>query len=215
MPRATTEKRATKKASTNARAKTVGAKAVAKKAVKKPVRKAPPRVAVPTVASKRASPKTAALLVALLAIGGATIAIGTSDNGEINVASTIEQKASALEARGDIKESEAVKNVTAPTTKNNGLPNGGLVGRGNKKTEQQKLERKKMPLPSPIEFATSSDEIASSTNPLDDAETDQDVAPDEELDSESDSVDQNASDVSETEILEEAVVTAEDTQDLE
>lgn len=112
-----------------------------------------------------------AVLVAAAALSGISVFIGMSDTGRIDVASTISQRADALESQGELAESEAVRSVTASKQQEEALPNGGLVGRGNKVTEQQKLEARTPTTPVATTTASTTEETASTTEEISPTET--------------------------------------------
>lgn len=82
----------------------------------------------------------AAICLSVITIAGVSAFIGMSDTGPIDVKSTIAQRASVQEAKGNMEESEAIRAIGENQVKANDLPNGGLVGAGNKETRQQKQE---------------------------------------------------------------------------
>lgn len=128
------------------------------------------------------------LLVGVFAVGGASVAIGMSDKGAINVTATISQRASVEEEKGNIEESEAIRAI-GTQSKTINIPNGGLVGRGNKETEQQKLEAK-ADGEKDVAASTTTDETASSTEELNDTEEDGDDSDSSEENASSEEVDE-------------------------
>lgn len=100
--------------------------------------------------------------VGLVAVFVVSVVIGMSDDGQINVASTISQRASIQEASGDIEGSATTRAISSDSSTNKNPPGGGLVGRGNKITEQQKSEVKVTEIAPTT--ASSSEETASSTD---------------------------------------------------
>ncbi|MFT5036755.1 MAG: hypothetical protein ACI9VM_000319 [Candidatus Azotimanducaceae bacterium] len=180
MPRATTEKRATKKASTTTRAKST-----ATNTAKKTVRKAPTRANISSDSEQKPLPKMLwALIGGFIVIGGVSFAIGTSDKGPINVATTISQRAAVLEARGDTEGSAATKAVQAGASTKITLP-AGLTGRGNKDTQQQKLEKEAADAlraeATPGEEIASSTDMASSTEAVAESESEEETTEEDEL----------------------------------
>lgn len=135
----------------------------------KTARKAPLR----TAAQKEKMPISnstkvgVAFLVAFCVVFGISAFIGTSDKGEIDVTTTIAERVAALEARGDLAASAAVRGVSAAPTTEKSAP--VLVGHGNRETRQQKLEKAARKAQAPE--ASQNEETASTTEATDSAST--------------------------------------------
>ena len=148
-----------KKRATAKRASAATAKRVAS------ARKAPTRrpVSAPMRGASSAAKLFVALFVGVLIIIGVSYFIGTSDNGAINVSSVISEKADMQAAKGDVSGSEAIRALKNTNPAKN-LPNGGLVGSGNRDTRQQELEKQRqVQTEAASSAATSSDATSSST----------------------------------------------------
>ncbi|MDC1205412.1 hypothetical protein N8083_01030 [Candidatus Pacebacteria bacterium] len=145
-----------KKASTTntARTKTVAAK--------KAVRKAPTKTTASKTGSSSSSKMFFVLFMSAIVVGGISLAIGKSDEGQIDVTATIAQRASMQEAQGDFEGSVTTRAVSSGSEKS--PLNDGLVGSGNKNTRQQELESKVKGVASST--ASSTDETASSTESM-------------------------------------------------
>lgn len=160
----TPKKRAAKKRASSKRATTKRAtrKTTSKTTTKTTTRKAP--TASPSETSSKRSNKgtfMVVIVVALAAIGGASYAIGVSDTGQIDVSETISDRVALEIERGG--ESAAMKALNAQSQNRTPQRNGGLVGRGNKQTEQQKMEQKIVEETAST-TATTTDATASSTS---------------------------------------------------
>lgn len=136
-----------------------------------------------------------AVLVAAVVVSGVSVWIGMSDNGRIDVASTISQRASTQEAEGDVEGSERTRSVSSPQAERT-QENSGLIGRGNRETEQQRQAAAQQP---PVDTnatssATSTDESATSTEETNTTENDEDSDESESVES---TADENAATSSE------------------
>lgn len=129
MPRMAGEKSTSR--TTTSRSKT----GVAKRSVS---RKAPTRaVPKPQRPDRKKLKFVLALLLAAVVVSGTSIAIGMSDSGRIDISNAIKDRAAELEESGDSAASAKVRNISA---QENTQLNGGLVGRGNKVTEEQRKQ---------------------------------------------------------------------------
>lgn len=152
--------RARKKTTTTRSRTTTGA-------AKKVARKAPTRKSIVTVKHATSGKMVLFSVIAFFAIFGVSYAIGTTDTGVINVSAVINQRAAILEAKGDFTGSQIARDASASAKTKTAAPNGGLVGRGNKVTEQQKNEKKKAkPASTASSTASSTSQTASSTDPV-------------------------------------------------
>ncbi len=102
-------------------------------------------------------------IVALLAIGGTSYAIGVSDQGQINVASTISDRVVERLENAESTETEALEAINAQKQTRPKAKNGGLVGRGNKVTEQQKKTTVATPDTTSSSTASTTDDVAATT----------------------------------------------------
>lgn len=128
MPEKVVRKTTAKKVVRRTVTKTVPARSTVSKTVASSVRKAPVRItSTPlTSSSRRKTPKTIFIGIALfIVLLSASIAIGYSDKGELNVENMISmRKQNATGA-----EQEALSSVPTEQT-DSAVPNGGLVGMG-------------------------------------------------------------------------------------
>lgn len=162
MPRASTEKKtvATKTTQTT---KKVASKKVAKRSTKKvvstvvatekPVRKAPSNVEQSASGMSSFTKIFLGAVAVFILIAGASVAVGMSDSGTINVSEVITQRNSQVRDSGDTQ----AQQITVPkNTTTERAPNGGLRGKG--KTDAP-------PAP-PAETASSTEATASSSEPV-------------------------------------------------
>lgn len=154
MPRAAADKNASQKTGRSSSASRV-AKSTARKAPTRPAPtpKRPDRTRLKFVLS---------LVFAAVVISGTSIAIGMSDGGQIDIAGAIINRANELEEQGDTEGSARARGVSAPTGQSN-QPNGGLVGRGNKVTEEQRLKGQVRGVQDTSQTASTTQETATST----------------------------------------------------
>jgi uncharacterized protein (UPF0333 family) len=111
------------------------------------------------------------LLVVTVFIGGASYVIGNSDGGQINVSSAISERVSEDIKSGGSAETEVLQALNQNQNRKP-VPNGGLVGRGNRVTEQQKNAAKVSAQETASSTATSTEDSTASTSEaiLDDEE---------------------------------------------
>lgn len=121
-------------------------------------RKAPTKVAQSKVAKEQASRKRTRTIVltalTIVIVSGASITLGYSDTGEIDIDKALAERASVRVEKSDDgteRVTVPVKDVSAKTA------NGGLVGAG-------VPPQKKAPTPEPSETATSSDAFPETTS---------------------------------------------------
>jgi len=132
-------------------------------------RKAPPRA---NLISKEVADKDysrlkflASLLTVAVLIGGTSYMIGNSDAGQINVSSTITDRVNKDIESGGSAETEALQALNQNQNRKP-LPNGGLMGRGNRVTEQQKNKAAAVPVAeTSTTTATNTDDSTASTSP--------------------------------------------------
>lgn len=176
--RASASKATKAKAAPRATAAETAPRAPAKRTTARSVsRKAPPRVVQNKDSSKVSQTKfkvVAVLAFCVTVIGAVSYAIGVSDQGAINVNAAISnQIVAGTDADGNV-DTSAAEAMTVPQTDRPRGPNAGLVGRGNRDTEQQRLERAAASLSAEpaSTTASSSEATASSTAALPTTEPD-------------------------------------------
>lgn len=164
MPTQADEK--VKKKSQSTRTKNAGSSAApTNKSPKKAVRKAPVRS---EVAKQKETGFFSTKLITVSAIGvvviaGVSVFIGLSDKGQLSVSQIIEKRAIAQEKTGDREGSAATRAIKASAAARTDQPNGGLVGQGNRDTQQQALESSRENEVSST-TASTTDQSASSTD---------------------------------------------------
>ena len=148
----------------------------------------------------------AALVVAVGVVSGTSVAIGMSDEGEINVRQTMQTRVAEIKADPNAA-SSTVAAAEVPA-----IPNGGrrvrLQGAGNKATEQQRLAGVEAPPPPEPEETATSTQIAgaaTSTEPTSDDESQEEVT---ESSSE-EAVEESTEEASSTEAVEEGTAEPE------
>lgn len=130
----------------------------------KAARKAPTPISDNKIAKKAANRRKLVVLVLLILGIGASAMVGFTDQGQIDVVKTIEDRNSRIRNNSADARDVITSNVEVPVQNTNKMPDGGLVGRGTGGLPPAvKAEDISSSTATSTEMASTTEEIASST----------------------------------------------------